>query len=88
VTLFLRARIVEFSWIKSRAHLDIKNYDLEVHSERQIIKKRGSIRPDISIWKKNEVISIIECKTQLGWNRNKWEEDFQKRELKFKNGIF
>lgn len=67
-----------------KLYLDIKNYDLEVHSERQIIKKRGSIRPDISIWKKNEVISIIECKTQLGWNRNTWEEDFRKRELKLK----
>ena len=27
---------------------------------------------------------MIECKIQLGWNRNKWEEDFIKRENKLK----
>ena len=63
---------------------DIKNVGLEVHSERQIRPKRGAIRPDISIWKNDEVVAIIECKTQLGWNRNKWEEDFQNRESKLK----
>ena len=63
---------------------DIKNVGLEVHSERQIRPKRGAIRPDISIWKNDEVVAIIECKTQLGWNRDKWEEDFQNREFKLK----
>ncbi|MDO9555668.1 MAG: hypothetical protein Q7J40_03700 [Atribacterota bacterium] len=63
---------------------DIKNVGLEVHSERQIRPKRGAIRPDISIWKNDEVVAIIECKTQLGWNRDKWEEDFQNRESKLK----
>ncbi len=48
-----------------KLYVDIKNYDLEVHSERHIIKKRGSIRPDISTWKNNEIVTIIECKTQL-----------------------
>jgi len=53
--------------------------ELEVHSERQIRKKKNAIRPDISIWKNNKVVAIIECKTQLGWNRSTWEKDFIKR---------
>ena len=64
---------------------DKKDIDFEVHSERQIRKKRGAIRPDISVWKDDEVVAIIECKTQLGWNRDKWEEDFKKRESKLKD---
>jgi len=64
---------------------DIKDVGLEVHSERQIRSKRGAIRPDISIWKNDKVVAIIECKTQLGWNRDKWEEDFKKRESKLKD---
>ena len=64
---------------------DIMGVGLEVHSERQIRPKRGTIRPDISIWKNDEVVAIIECKTQLGWNRDKWEQDFKKRESKLKD---
>jgi hypothetical protein len=56
--------------------------EFNVYSERAIERKRGAIRPDISIWKGEEVIAIVECKTQLGWNRVKWEEDFIKREAK------
>jgi len=63
---------------------DIEDIGLEVHSERQIRQKKGTIRPDISVWKKNKVVAIVECKTQLGWNRDKWEEDFKKRESKLK----
>jgi len=63
---------------------DKKGINLDVHSERQIRKKRGSIRPDISVWNDDDVVAIIECKTQLGWNRDKWEEDFKKRESKLK----
>ena len=64
---------------------DIMGVGLEVHSERQIRPKRGTIRPDISIWKNDEVVAIIKCKTQLGWNRDKWEQDFKKRESKLKD---
>jgi len=48
--------------------------------KKEIIRqKKGNIRPDISVWKNNKVVAIVECKTQLGWNRDKWEEDFKKR---------
>ena len=65
--------------------LDIEDIGLEVHSERQVRQKKGAIRPDISVWKNDKVVAIIECKTQLGWNRDKWEEDFKKRESKLKD---
>jgi hypothetical protein len=65
--------------------LDIENIGLEVHSERQIRQKKGAIRPDISVWKNNKVVAIVECKTQLGWNRDKWEKDFKERESKLKD---
>ena len=57
---------------------------LQAHSERQIKQKRNAIRPDISIWKDNEVVAIIECKTQLGWNRHNWEQQYFDREAKLK----
>lgn len=56
----------------------------EVFSERQIKPHRGYMRPDISIWDNHKVIAIIECKTNLGWNRIKWEEDFINREKRLK----
>lgn len=65
--------------------IDKYNLGLEVCSEKAIERKRGAIRPDISIWKGDKVIAIIECKTQLGWNRLKWEEDFIKRETLLKS---
>lgn len=58
---------------------------MKLSQEKSIERKRGAIRPDISIWKGEEVIAIIECKTQLGWNREKWEEEFILREEKLKN---
>lgn len=65
--------------------LEKNKIDYEVHSERQIRQKRGSIRPDISIWQNDKVIAALECKTQLGWNRDRWEEDFLEREKKLKS---
>lgn len=67
--------------------LKISNSKLEAHSERQIKQRKNSIRPDISIWKGDSVVSIIECKTQLGWNRLTWENDFNKREQKLRKNF-
>jgi len=65
--------------LKSRlAHLDVK-------SEVQVKRKRGAIRPDISIWDGDKVIAIIECKTQLGWDRGEWETKFHTRVEKLKS---
>jgi len=63
---------------------DKEGVDLAVHSERQIKQRRGTIRPDISVWKNDKIVAIIECKTQLGWNRDRWEQDLKKRETKLR----
>lgn len=67
-----------------KLYLKTVDGQLEVHSERQIVKEKKAIRPDISIWRQNDVVAIIECKTQLGWNRNGWEKDYYDRESKLK----
>ncbi|MGC4233818.1 MAG: hypothetical protein QM594_12645 [Niabella sp.] len=67
-----------------RLYLKSQDRHLEAHSERQIKRTRNAIRPDISVWYGNEVVAIIECKTQLGWNRNGWEQDYISREQKLK----
>ena len=64
--------------------LEKRGKKLEVHSERKLKRAIGSMKPDISIWKGDEVTAIIECKTNLGFNREGWEEDFRKRERRLK----
>lgn len=38
------------------------------------------MRPDIYIWRSDQVVAAVECKTQLGWNRSGWRHEFEKRE--------
>src|SRR5436190_1910263 len=49
-----------------RLYLKSQGGHLEAHSERQIKRTRNAIRPDISVWRQDEVVAIVECKTQLG----------------------
>ncbi len=58
------------------------NPSLDIASEKAIISRRGALRPDISVWRDNKIVAAIECKTQLGWNRSKWQPDFESRERK------
>ena len=67
-----------------RLYLKSQGGHLEAHSERQIKRTRNAIRPDISVWRQDQVVAIIECKTQLGWNRDSWEQDYILREQKLK----
>lgn len=75
---------VESTLFFLKLYFKSKGDKLQAHSERQIKQKRNAIRPDISIWKDNEVIAIIECKTQLGWNRHNWEQEYIDRDKKLK----
>ena len=63
-----------------KLYLESIDETAEVHSERQIRRTRNSIRPDISIWRGDDVLAIVECKTQLGWSRKNWEQQFLSRE--------
>ena len=55
-----------------------------VASEKSILRKRGALRPDISIWRDDRLVAAVECKTQLGWNRGEWLNDFERRESRMK----
>lgn len=48
-----------------------KQQGMEVFSEKNILKEvsKKSIRPDISIWKNNHLIAVIELKVSDGWKR-------------------
>jgi len=61
-----------------------KGIDFEIHSEKRIMLQKGALKPDISVWNNNEVVAIIECKTNFSRNRNNWEREFKKREDKLK----
>jgi hypothetical protein len=65
-----------------KALAETHDLDFEVASERQIRRKRGAIRPDISMWRDDHCLACIECKTQLGWRRHNWETQFVEREQK------
>ncbi|MHC5824682.1 MAG: hypothetical protein ACYT04_54780, partial [Nostoc sp.] len=64
---------------------DLENLGLTIASEHPLQTKRNTIRPDISVWRGDELLAIIECKTQLGWHRQNWSEHFQYREKKLKD---
>jgi hypothetical protein len=47
-------------------------------------RRSAKLQPDISVWRNADLVVAIECKTQLGWNRRKWRQDFEKREAALK----
>ncbi|MCP2085939.1 UNVERIFIED_ORG: hypothetical protein J2Y81_001956 [Paraburkholderia sediminicola] len=55
---------------------------LSVASEKTVIRRQGSMRPDISVWRGEMLIAAIECKTQLGWNRDGWLREFEDRQIR------
>ncbi|MGB3492259.1 MAG: hypothetical protein WBA57_06000 [Elainellaceae cyanobacterium] len=63
---------------------EIENLNFQIISERAIQHKRKAIRPDISIWRGDRLLAVVECKTQLGWMRSNWKSHFAKRERDLK----
>jgi hypothetical protein len=63
---------------------DVEGLGLEIKSEQTIERKRNAMRPDITIWHGEELLAVIECKTQLGWHRHNWGENFAYREKQMK----
>lgn len=64
--------------------LEQRKVNLKARSEVRFDTKNGYIKPDISIWKDGRVVAIIECKTNLGFRRNRWESDFKSRTKELK----
>lgn len=56
-----------------------------ISSEKPVAHTRtAKMQPDISVWRNADLVTAIECKTQLGWNRHKWRQDFESREAALK----
>jgi|GEM_PF-1212775 len=60
--------------------VEVEGLALEISSEKALSPTRGAARPDISLWRENSCVGIIECKTQLGYQRFSWLSQFEKRE--------
>lgn len=60
-----------------------KNENLKVRSEKTIGNKTN-IRPDISIWHKNELIAVIELKVSNGWKGKSMLPHLYEREEQIK----
>ena len=54
-----------------------------VSSEKNVRLSVGPRKPDISIWKGDKLIAIIECKTCLGRRRKEWMDDYSSRVEEF-----
>lgn len=67
-----------------KAYISKNNLDLEVASELKLKRQHNSPRPDISIWRNGSLVAVIECKTQLGRNRDNWKVDLNKCRNKIK----
>ena len=66
--------------------LEQRNKKVSVKSEVRFDIKgtKKYMKPDISIWRGNKVLAIIECKTNLGFARKRWESDFTTRKQQLK----
>jgi len=64
-----------------------QKYDVIVTSEKSILKKGNSLRPDISIWTKDyeEVLAVIELKINNGWKGKNIMTHLQEREENIKH---
>lgn len=71
---------VETLLLYLRVFLETHDVGLTAVSEKSVSSKRGSIRPDISIWRAEQLIATIECKTNFGWNRHGWQKYLRERE--------
>ncbi|MEW6250051.1 MAG: hypothetical protein AB1716_05345 [Planctomycetota bacterium] len=51
-----------------------------VQSEVRVVRRRGQQRPDITVWcSPGKPAAIIECKTNLGYNRDGWRAQYEQR---------
>lgn len=70
-----------------------QQYDIQVSSEKNILKEKSkkSIRPDISIWKDNQLLAVIELKVNDGWNRKGMLNHLENRRMNIQTvwpGVF
>lgn len=61
-------------------------YPVKVRSERNIVKGKNAIRPDLTIWDKDEkkLLVVIELKINDGWKRAEMQKHLLEREEKIR----
>jgi hypothetical protein len=51
-----------------------------VGSEETTHRVKGAKRPDVSVYSlSGDLVAVVECKTNLGWNRKKWKDQIEER---------
>lgn len=66
----------------------LKQYGLKVVSEKDIRNDKSNtkvIRPDISIWKEEELVAVIELKVSDGWKGKNMISHLEERKISIKN---
>jgi len=68
-----------------KAYFEVR-YDCVVKSEKSIVKSKNSLRPDITIWSKDEIqlLAVVELKVNDGWKRKTMDEHLRDREEKIR----
>ena len=60
--------------------LTARGYPGRVRCEETTHKERGATRPDVSVFSATGgLIATVECKANLGWNRNRWRMQCESR---------
>lgn len=63
---------------------DLAHLNIGVSSEKNLKLPQGGYRkPDVSLWKNDRLVGVIECKTCLGHRRDDWLNDYEKRVEEF-----
>lgn len=64
---------------KELSHLGVK-----VFSEKNLRLPKGGFRkPDVSLWRGDRLVGVVECKTCLGHRRDDWQDDYERRVAEF-----
>lgn len=62
----------------------LRSEGLRVSSEENFrLSTKGIRKPDVAVWKGDQLLAIVECKTSLGFTRKTWEADYTKRVNEF-----
>ncbi len=57
-----------------------RGLDGRVGCEATTHRARGAKRPDVSVYSHSgQCVATVECKTNFGWNRKKWQDQIEKR---------
>jgi len=59
-------------------------FDVKSEGNIRVINKKKSIRPDISIWKNEQLLGVIELKVNDGWKRKEMHSHLTEREKQIK----